>query len=229
MFIIMNRKLILLTGLTVFLIISIGVSSFLLKTGITPVVASKRIPVIVIDAGHGGRDPGAVTGRIYEKHINLDVAKRLKVLLHKKGYQVIMTRNSDTNLVNWRDRGSYQRASLWQRAQITRKTRATFLISIHCNSDRNRKYFGPQTFYQAQSVKGRELAVAIQRELSQVNPTRRQAIPGNYYLLNNTAIPTVIIELGYLSNTKDRALLTSSTQRARFAQAIARGINNFLD
>ncbi|MDN5322863.1 MAG: N-acetylmuramoyl-L-alanine amidase [Clostridia bacterium] len=187
-------------------------------------VMARGNTVIVIDAGHGGRDPGAVYGTIYEKNINLDVAKRLQKILKRKDYKVVMTRSKDVNLVNWKDNGSYQRASLWQRAYISKKKNATILVSIHCNSDSRGAFFGPQTFYHPRSGRGRNLAVSIQEELIKVRYTRRKAIPGNYYLLNNTYSTTVIVELGYLSNSKDRNFLSSPEFRQKFAQAIADGI-----
>jgi len=226
MFIILKRKrikfiLIIIIHLCLFL----GLAGFktYLHLSLVPVLGEAQI-IIVIDAGHGGRDPGAVVGSIYEKEINLDVAKRLQKALVNEKYRVIMTRKSDTNLVNWKDRGSYQRASLWQRAYIARKNKASILISIHCNCDRTNKYFGFQTFYHEKSIEGKKLATCIQDELIKIRPTRRQAIPGEYYLLNNTSCTTVIVELGYLSNPKDRALLNSAEYREKMAQAIARGI-----
>ena len=191
-------------------------------------VSASGKTIIVIDAGHGGRDPGAVAGDICEKEINLDIAKRLEKILKQKGYRVIMTRTKDTNLVDWKDNGSYQRASLWQRAQLSKEKNAQLLISIHCNSDRNKEFFGSQTFYHPESDSGRRLAQSIQGELIQVRNTRRQALPGNYYLLNNTSCITVIVELGYLSNAKDRSMLCIADFQHKFAQAIARGISKFL-
>jgi len=181
--------------------------------------------IIAIDAGHGGRDPGAVVGDIFEKDINLDIAKSLERVLKAKGYSVTMTRTKDTNLVNWRDNGSYQRASLWQRAHLSKEKNAQILISIHCNSDRNNAFFGPQTFYHPQSISGKSLAQSIQEELIKTRTTKRQPLPGNYYLLNNTSCITVIVELGYLSNAQDRSMLCSPEARQKFAQAIAQGIS----
>src|SRR5690554_3867026 len=183
---------------------------------IAPVLAQGK-PLILIDAGHGGRDPGAIFGDIYEKDINLDMAKDLEKFLKNMDYRVSMTRTKDTNLVNWKDNGSFQRASLWQRVQLAKKRNAQVLISIHCNSDRNTAYSGPQTFYHEKSLKGKVLAEAIQEELLKVNPSKRCAIPGDYYLLNNTTCTAVIVELGYLSNPQDRLLLCSPKDRSKLA------------
>jgi len=155
----------------------------------------------------------------------LAVAKEVERLLKNKGYRVSMTRTTDTNLVNWKDRGSYQRASLWQRAHLSEKKNAQVLVSIHCNSDHNHSFFGPQTFYHPQSSDGKELAQAIQEELLAVRPAKRRAIPGDYYLLNNTSCTGVIVELGYLSNAQDRSLLCSAAYQEKFARAIASGIS----
>ncbi|MFZ7103572.1 MAG: N-acetylmuramoyl-L-alanine amidase family protein [Peptococcaceae bacterium] len=192
--------------------------------GVTPALARGRI-IVVLDAGHGGRDPGAVAKGIYEKNINLDVAKRLAKMLKARGYHVVLTRSGDSNLVNWKDGGSYQRASLWQRARISKDKNASVLISIHCNSDRNKQYYGSQTFYHSQSTRGKNLARAIQSEMKKVRYTRREAIPGDYYLLKNTACPTVIVELGYLSNSRELNVLCSPQFRQKYAQAIADGFS----
>jgi len=219
-----KRKIKYILILTIFI-----VGGFLTQIGplyyqqIKAVTASGKT-IIVVDAGHGGRDPGAVAGDVYEKDINLDIAKRIEKLLKQKGYRVIMTRTKDVNLVNWKDNGSYQRASLWQRAQLTKDKNAQLLISIHCNSDRNKEFYGPQTFYHPKSNSGKRLTQSIQEELIQVRDTRRQAIPGDYYLLNNTSCITVIVELGYLSNAKDRSMLCIPDFRHKFAQAITRGV-----
>lgn len=230
MFLILRKrrvKLFALLAIFVLVIIITGYSSNLFYGEIAPVLAQGK-PLILIDAGHGGRDPGAVWGDIKEKDINLEVAKQLEKTLKKKGYRVSMTRTTDTNLVNWKDNGSYQRASLWQRAHLSKRKNAQVLISIHCNSDQNSAYSGPQTFYHRNSINGKALAEAIQEELIKVNFSKRQAIPGDYYLINNTTCTTVIVELGYLSNADDRALLCSSKYKVKFAEAIAIGIQKNL-
>lgn len=214
-----------------FMLLALGVVfgqvSLFYYAKIAPVLAQGK-PLILIDAGHGGRDPGAIYGDIYEKEINLDMAKELEKSLNKMGYRVSMTRTKDTNLVNWKDNGSFQRASLWQRVQLAKKRNAQVFISIHCNSDRNTSYSGPQTFYHEKSLKGKVLAEAIQEELVKINPSKRGAIPGNYYLLNNTTCTAVIVELGYLSNPRDRLLLCSPGDRSKLAKAIAKGIEKSL-
>ncbi|MGI6225496.1 MAG: N-acetylmuramoyl-L-alanine amidase family protein [Peptococcales bacterium] len=193
---------------------------------IIPVLASNQ-RIILIDPGHGGKDPGAVFGDILEKNINLEVARLLSNRLKKEGFKVSQTRIKDTNLVDWKDNGSYQRASLWQRANLSRKKNADVLVSIHCNSDKNRAYFGPQTFYHRESLEGKALAQAIQEELLKVRQSKRQAIPGDFYLLKNTFCITVIVEIGYLSNYTDRTLLCSPKYQKMFAEAIAEGISNY--
>lgn len=220
-------KVFFLVGVIIFGVIISGYPSIFYYGKIAPVLAQGK-PLILLDPGHGGRDPGAVFGDIYEKDINLEVAKQVGELLQKNGHRVSLTRTKDTNLVNWKDNGSYQRASLWKRADIAKKRNAQIFVSIHCNSDRNSSYSGPQTFYHQQSAKGKLLAEAIQEELIKVNKTKRQAIPGDYYLINNTPCTTVIVELGYLSNAGDRSLLCSSRYKMEFAKAIAKGVEKCL-
>ncbi|NLT95050.1 MAG: N-acetylmuramoyl-L-alanine amidase [Clostridia bacterium] len=230
MFLILRKKRIFLVFILATFMLAVifsGFGSYLYYGKVAPVLAQGK-PLILIDPGHGGRDPGAVYQNIYEKDINLDVAKQVEKILKEKKYRVSMTRTKDTNLVNWKDRGSYQRASLIERARIAEKRNARYLISIHCNSDNNSNYSGPQTFYHSQSVSGKRLAEAIQEELKKVNNTKRQAIPGDYFLINNTSCTAVIVELGYLSNAGDRLILCSPEYKRKLAEAIAKGVEKCL-
>lgn len=184
--------------------------------------------MVCLDPGHGGRDPGAVFGSINEKNLNLDIAKRVAVLLKKEGVRVFLTRTKDSNLAHKSFEGSMQRAELRERLLLAKKRKSDIFVSIHCNSEEKAAHFGPQTFYQENSQESILLASIIQRELIKVLSTHRQAIPGRYYLMENSSIPTVIVEIGYLSHPKDRSLLAESNFRQSVAKAITKGILVFL-
>ena len=229
MIIILNRKKTNYLIITFLLLLILKIIRGLLFFSLaSPVLGEGQKLTIVIDPGHGGRDPGANVGNILEKEINLDIAKRIKTYLENRGYKVHLTRTTDTNLVNWKDRGSYQRASLKERLDIAKKQSYPILISIHCNSSGNKNYFGPQTFYKEGDLEGEKLATNIQRELSQLRNTNRQAAVGEYYLLDNAPFPTVIVEIGFLSNEQDREMLCKEDFRQRIAQAIGQGIQDSL-
>ncbi|MFZ5755026.1 MAG: N-acetylmuramoyl-L-alanine amidase family protein [Bacillota bacterium] len=180
--------------------------------------------IICLDAGHGGRDPGAVAGRVLEKDINLDITKRVAVLLKKEGARPVLTRTRDKNMAYRPFQGSLQLAGLRERAHIAERSGGHVFVSIHCNSEAEGKYSGPQTFYERGNSRSAQLARLIQEELVQVRSTGRQAIPGDYYLLSSARSPAVIVEVGFLSHARDRSLLTSPPFRQQVAEAIARGI-----
>lgn len=182
---------------------------------------------ICIDPGHGGRDPGAVWGKIMEKNLNLNMARELEKILRKEGVRVVLTRTGDQNRAIKPRNGSYQLAELFLRARTSAINKAELYISIHCNSEKTRTYYGPQTFYEQNDPKGARLAKEIQKELVSLRPTNRKAISGKYYLLEKVTVPTVIVEVGYLSHGGDRSLLQQASFRRQAAGAIARGIKNY--
>lgn len=185
---------------------------------------SLRGKTICIDPGHGGRDPGAIGGGLQEKHLNLDMARKTASFLRKQGAKVILTRNGDQSRAQHSLHGSLQRAELFQRSRLPDKIGAEVLISIHCNSEAKKIYYGPQTFFEKGNSASSSLARAIQKELLTVLPSKRRAVPGEYYLLKKVKAPAVIVEVGYLSHPGDAKLLASPGFRTVVAEAIGRGV-----
>jgi N-acetylmuramoyl-L-alanine amidase len=181
---------------------------------------------IVIDPGHGGRDPGAVVNNVLEKNINLKVAKEIKKSLSSESYRIILTREHDTNLVLKKGKQSYQRSSLINRINIGRQVNADYFISIHCNYSNQKNKCGVQTFYKKSNEESKALANYIQNQLMEVLSTNRIAEEGNYFILSNSNLPTVLVELGFLSNERDFSILTSDTGQSRMAAAIREAIIN---
>jgi len=197
---------------------------------LVPVSDSVKGKVIVIDPGHGGEDPGAVAGDLLEKDINLDVAQRLENNLAKTGAKVVMTRRGDNNFTSpgVGDRKARQRNDLDGRLAIAEENEADLFISIHANKGRRKGAYGMETYYHARSGKGQALAEAIQRELGKVQKdNKRKAKAGNYYLLRNTEMPAVIVEVGFLSNSRERKLLQDDMYKDRIAEAITAGVLEF--
>lgn len=183
-----------------------------------------RGKTICIDPGHGGRDPGAIGGGLQEKNLNLDMARKTAAYLRKQGARVIMTRNEDRSRAQHRLKGSFQLAELYQRSKLPSKIGAQALISIHCNSEVKKIYYGSQTFFEKGDSAGKGLAKAIQKELIAIRPSKRIAVPGEYYLLEKVKAPAVIVEVGYLSHPGDALLLASPNFRTAVAEAIGRGV-----
>lgn len=186
---------------------------------------------IVIDPGHGGRDPGKVgVNDALEKDINLKISLKLKALLEEKDFKVIMTREEDVGLYSEEDPNK-KRADLNNRIKIINDSDARFAISIHQNSFTQEYVKGAQVFYHAQSAEGRELALLLQDKIKETindGNHRKAKSNENYFMLKKTKCPLVIIECGYLSNQSEAALLVTEEYQEKMAEAICIGIQNYL-
>ncbi len=170
---------------------------------------------VVIDPGHGGYDPGAKNNGIYEKDIALDVAKRVKKYLNKAGYYVVMTRETDKTV------------SLKQRVAITNKAKPDLFLSIHVNSSKNPNIKGVEThWYTPQS---RALAMQVQDELVNKLVTPDRGIKNSrFYVLDHTKTPSVLAEIGFISNDIEMYQLMTDERREATAKAIADGIIKYI-
>ncbi len=184
-----------------------------------PPVPRRMSGTVVIDAGHGGKDPGAtsVLG-FYEKGINLAVARKVAWLLGQKGLRVKMTRTSDYFV------------ELEDRAAIANNLRADLFVSIHSDSfpKSTRRGF---TVYIARSASSssRRAASAIARSMSGTGLNSFGTQTAGYHVLTGTRGPAVLVELGYLSNRREAALLRSSSFQNRLAEAVADGISDYFN
>jgi N-acetylmuramoyl-L-alanine amidase len=185
---------------------------------------------VVIDAGHGGGDPGAksVTG-IVEKHLNLDIALRLKKYLSRVGVYCIMIRETDRDYFgSGNGYSTSKRRDLSHRIQIANQSKADVFVSIHANSFPQNIYHGAQTFYSKNNPESQRLAEAIQEQLvSSLGPNHRKAKKGDFWILELTEMPGVIIETGFLSNPEEARLLATEQYREQLALAIYHGLIKF--
>lgn len=189
--------------------------------------------VIVIDAGHGGRDGGKVSvdNINYEKDINLKIAAKLKSYMEAEGIVVIMTREADEGLYVESD-SNKKAADLRRRIEIIDQASPRLVVSIHQNSYHEAYVRGAQTFYYSTSTEGKKLAEIIQEQLRiSLDPGNgRQAKENSsYYLLKKTSAPIVIVECGFLSNPEEAALLASDDYQDRLAFQIHLGIMQYLN
>ena len=186
---------------------------------------------IVIDAGHGGDDPGKIgINKEKEKDINLKIAKKLQQLLEQEGLKIVMTREEGNGL--------YQQSSnnkkvedMRRRCEIITEAKPVFTVSIHQNSYPQESVKGAQVFYYGQSKEGKELAETLQKTLvAQLDPQNHRQAKANesYYLLKKTPSPTVIVECGFLSNSGEAALLATEEYQAKVAEAVKAGILEYL-
>lgn len=193
-------------------------------------VSSLKGKIVVVDPGHGGYDPGAVRGDVYEKHINLRIAKELKKSLEKKGTTVVLTRDGDYNLaIVGLHKKEAKRYDLSKRLETADRSKASMFISIHVNCVCKRSHDGAEVFYHSQSEKGKLLAEYIQNELRSIPGIRkRTAKTSNCYILRNATIPAALVEVGYLSNPDERKNLLNNEYHTMLAEKISSGILKYM-
>lgn len=188
--------------------------------------------VIVIDPGHGGRDPGKVgVNKALEKDINLNIAFKLKALLELNDIKVIMTREEDIGLYSETD-SNKKMADLRKRIEIIHSSKADIAISIHQNSFTQEYVKGAQVFYHSQSDAGRRLSIIIQEQIKEAlkdDNHRKAKSNSNYYMLKKTECPLVIVECGYMSNQKEAALLIDEAYQEKLAWGIHMGIMKYIN
>lgn len=177
--------------------------------------------VVVLDAGHGGHDPGATYEGIAEKDITLSVALIAGGLLVCDGLDVVFTRISDTYV------------SLKERVRIANEVNAACFVSIHTNADPDPDLpgmpvgRGEEIFVASLGVRGYELAQHIAYFIDNVVPGAFRGIkPAPFYVLKHTKMPAALVEIGFIDNPESR--LYECSARIRAAQAIARGISVFV-
>jgi len=219
-----------------------------------------KVRRVVVDAGHGGRDTGAVGAHgVREKDLALAIAKKVAARLTALGFQVVMTRKGDAFL------------SLDERTRIANEAHADLFVSIHCNAARRRKLAGVETWTlnvasdryaarlaafenaeadrtvsdlrliladlatKANATDARDLAQAVQSSLvrtlrSRVGPVRDHGVKqALFYVLLGTRMPSILVETGFISNPAEEARLRSARFQDGTAEAIARGVKDFVD
>lgn len=188
--------------------------------------------VIVIDAGHGGFDPGKPGNRGEdEKNINLAISLYLREYLEQSGSIVIMTREKDMDL--YIDDGSGRRMKtidLTRRKDIVKGNEPHALISIHVNSFPQPRYYGAQTFYSKDNEKSKQLAIIIQEELIRVlndNNERTVLEKNDVYMIKGLDIPAVLIECGFLSNPQEEQRLNDPQYQQKIAWSIYVGLQRY--
>lgn len=204
-----------------------SISFFLLQTS----SISSRYTVL-IDAGHGGFDPGKVgiDGSL-EKDINLSISLKLKTLLEQNDIKVIMTRTTDTALSTESDTNK-KKADMRRRREQIIESKADLVVSIHQNSFPSEQSKGAQVFYYAHSKESERLASILQTQLVKtLDPTNHRLQKSNdtYYLLKTNVCPMVIVECGFLSNYEEAAKLNSDEYQNQTAWAIHLGILSYLN
>ena len=188
--------------------------------------------VILVDAGHGGIDSGMVgIEGLKEKGINLEIAIKLKAVLEKRGFTVMMTREEDKGL--YKDNTQNMKAQdLQNRIAMIKEYAPVLSVSIHQNSYPEEYVHGAQVFYYNGSSGGEQLAGLIQTQLVQdLDPENHRQIKPNdsYYLLKKTKGTIVIVECGFLSNAAEAGKLCDEAYQDRVAWSIHKGILQYIN
>lgn len=181
--------------------------------------------IIVIDPGHGGSNPGAVANNTRESDNNLAVSLKLRDKLVQAGAKVIMTRDTDRTVA---PEGSSLGAELQARVDLAKTNHADMFISIHSNSNPDTSIAGAMTFYPSgqSSALASEIESAVVTETGAVN---KGASSATFYVLRNNSVPSTLVEMGFVSNREEAALLNSDSYRTKIAQGILNGIVKYFN
>jgi N-acetylmuramoyl-L-alanine amidase len=200
--------------------------------GSANVISGEDIPCVILDAGHGGADPGKVgINGALEKDLNLEIALKVQTYLEANDIRVVMTRDSDEGL-NDANASNKKVQDMKRRVALMDETDPDLAVSIHQNSYTEEYVHGAQVFYYTGSAEGQKLAETIQQSMvSRVDPDNNRQVKQNssYYLLKKTGTPIVIVECGFLSNQAEADKLCTPLYQDRVAWAITMGILTYLN
>lgn len=188
---------------------------------------------VVIDAGHGGVDCGAVscTG-IYESSINLEIALKLNDLMHLLGIRTVMIRDTDRSVYTQGETIAAKKVSdIKERIRITNTTPNGLLISIHQNYFPDSRYSGVQVFYNSQHG-SKELAAQLQSEFRTVlSPNNKRQIKkaSDIYLMDHIQCEGILVECGFLSNPEEEAMLRRNVYQQKLSAVIAAKVSQYLN
>lgn len=183
---------------------------------------------IYLDAGHGGKDAGAIVNNLKEKDINLIIVKKLEKELNSKGAVVYLTRNDDYDLAS--TTVGRKRSDLYNRAKLINNSNSDIYISIHLNSTTNSKWRGLQVFYSSvnkeNKVIGEVFYNTFKNNLSNVRELKKE---NSYYMYRNIKVPGVLIEAGFISNPSDNYILRNDDYQNTLVNNIVNGVINYFN
>lgn len=224
MFLVIRLKRIILALVLVILMIYISTYFYPIIKATVSLPSTNRL--IVLDAGHGGFDPGAIgiTGK-EEKMINLSIVLKLQALLEQSGANIILTRATDDAVAGTK------REDMKARKIIKDEADGDIFLSIHLNSFPEEKYKGAQVFYPKGNEEAKIMAECIQKSLINILDKGNNRIAkelDDMYLLKNSKVPSIIVECGFVSNSEEEAKLSTDEYQNRIAWAIYVGLTEYL-
>lgn len=198
--------------------------------------AAEVLPVIIIDAGHGGEDGGTQSADgTLEKEINLLICLKINKLLIEKGFETVMIRDGDYMIYD--DSATSQRekkvSDIHNRLKIVEEHKNCILLSIHQNYFNESKYYGTQVFYSKNNPNSKLLADSIQKTVvSALQPENERQIKEsgkNIYLLYHSQVPSVMVECGFMSNEAEAERLKDEEYQFKMAQSIVDGLIRYIE
>lgn len=178
---------------------------------------------IFIDAGHGGMDPGTYSGNIFEKELNLKIAKKLGDIFIQNNCFIYFSRTEDYDLSK-EDSYNHKIDDLKKRAEMINFINPDLLISLHLNSLIDNSVFGPMVYYRYNDGISKQYAVSIQNYLNKLTGLEKIIHSEKYYLFMKTKVPAVLIECGFLSNQAERKKLCEEKYQQSIVEAIYQGV-----
>ena len=233
----MNKKIV----IPILLIVTI-ITSYIICKKITVKKKSTEVnatpstsKVIVLDAGHGKPDEGAVG--IYgttEEAINLKITLKLKALLEESGAQVILTRSDENGIYSSECTTikSKKVSDIKNRVKIGNNSSADIFVSIHLNKIPQNQYWGWQTFYKDGDENSKFLATSIQNNLNETISSENKRVPmklNNVYIMKHVEIPIALVECGFLSNKEEASKLVTDEYQDKIAWGIYDGIMDYFN
>ena len=211
------------------------ITSLIDKNAVSTAASAETGKVIIIDAGHGGEDAGAIgINGAYEKDLNLAIALEVGKELTNRGYTVIYTRTEDKMLYLPEEniKGMRKISDLKNRCKLTDAYEDCILVSIHMNSFGSSKYSGLQVYYADGNEESRMLATKIQNSVrEELQPENKRQVKNgkSLYLLENSNGTPVIIECGFLSNESECEKLSQKEYQKQLSFSIICGIIEYIN
>lgn len=234
MIIVMKKSNVILIGLIFALLLAIYSLNMNMDTQAST-TGSEIQKTVIVDAGHGGEDPGKVSSYsdLKEKDLNLKIALKLSKLLESNGYKVIMTREEDKLVYTEGTTNIYEKRKqdLTRRKEIMDNSGAQIVVSIHLNAFPETKYYGAQTFYPPNSPESLKLANCLQKslreQLDRDNKRAPQEKKDSIVILTDLKTPTTIVECGFLSNAAEESKLGTDDYQTKIAEAVKAGVDEY--
>lgn len=201
----------------------VGAFAVIQRAPETVSAVSSPAPLVVIDPGHGGWDPGAVRGSVYEKSLTLAVSFKVGTLLQQRGYRVYYTRSTDTALSNT------VLKDLTQRAVLANQLGAAIFVSIHVNTESTGTMAGPIVYYNRASLSSYRLANVVSQSVGPRVGISHAPRPIRQWVLSVSQMPAINVEIGFLTHGLDAQRMQSAWYQSVLARGIADGISRYLD